>query len=147
MHNSDLMAGQKKVADTFAGQIGWVFFYFYIVFTSKIKPSVCKLDLWRPDWKLLRATFGPRALCSIICTLIAYMFICWQSMNKASKYVEEKNEYFIPSVDPLGAMFSIFVVVSLMMCTCLPSSECRKVFPHPLCKLGRIIFCSKCFML
>jgi hypothetical protein len=39
MHNTDLMAGQKNVADTFAGQIGQFFFHFYIVFTTKIKPK------------------------------------------------------------------------------------------------------------
>ncbi len=44
MHNSDFMAGQNNVADTFMGQIGLVYSVF-IVFTSKIKANLRKLRL------------------------------------------------------------------------------------------------------
>ncbi len=61
--------GPKKCCWRIRGPDWLSSFHFYIVYTSKIKPNVCKLELWGPDWKLSRATFGPRAVC---CACLIY---------------------------------------------------------------------------
>ncbi len=40
MHNSDLMAGQKNVADTFAGQIGKFFPFLYSIYIKNPAKSL-----------------------------------------------------------------------------------------------------------
>ncbi len=62
MHNSNLMRA-KKVLPKHSRVRLVEFFPIFILFPSNIKPNMGKFGLCGPNWKLSRATIGPRAVC------------------------------------------------------------------------------------